>query len=65
MRIIAQPRFERSAKKLHPHEKAALDDAVKAIASNPEIGEQKKAIWSGCAYINIAWGIACYCWRTD
>jgi mRNA-degrading endonuclease RelE of RelBE toxin-antitoxin system len=47
MRIIAQPRFLRGIKKLHPNEKAALDEAVRAIAANPEAGEAKKGDLAG------------------
>ena len=43
MKIVATPRFSRSVKKLHPGEKAALDEAVRAIMENPQVGEMKKA----------------------
>lgn len=39
MRILVTPTFERTAKKLHTEQKAALDEAVRAIASQPELGE--------------------------
>ena len=42
MKLIATPRFARATKKLHPVEKAALDEAIRAIAANPGIGEMKK-----------------------
>ncbi len=41
MRILVTPTFERTAKKLHRQQKAALDEAVRAVASQPEIGESK------------------------
>lgn len=47
MRLVVTPRFERAAKKLHKSEKEALDDAVRAIAANPEIGEMKKGDLAG------------------
>lgn len=47
MKLIATPRFARAAKKLHPGEKVALDDAVRAIAGNPEIGEVKRGDLAG------------------
>lgn len=47
MKLIATPRFARATKKLHPDEKAALDEAVRAIAANPEIGEMKKGDLAG------------------
>ncbi len=41
MRILVTPTFERAVKKLHKPQKAALDEAVRAIASQPELGETK------------------------
>lgn len=41
MRILVTPTFERAVKKLHRQQKAALDEAVRAIASQPEVGEIK------------------------
>ena len=41
MRILVTPTFERAVKKLHKQQKAALDDAVRLIASQPETGESK------------------------
>ena len=41
MRILVTPTFERAVKKLHNQQKAALDDAVRLIASQPETGEAK------------------------
>jgi mRNA-degrading endonuclease RelE of RelBE toxin-antitoxin system len=41
MRILVTTTFERAAKKLHRQEKADLDDAVRAVADNTEIGEAK------------------------
>lgn len=42
MRLLVTPTFERTVKKLHPRQKADLDAAIRAIASNPEGGEAKK-----------------------
>lgn len=47
MKLIAAPRFARATKKLHSTEKEALDEAVRAIAANPEIGEVKKGDLAG------------------
>ena len=47
MKLIATPRFERATKKLHSDEKQALDDAVRTIATHPEIGEIKKGDLAG------------------
>lgn len=41
MRLFVTPTFERAVKKLHPQQKSALDEAVRAIANNPECGEAK------------------------
>jgi mRNA-degrading endonuclease RelE of RelBE toxin-antitoxin system len=41
MQILVTPSFERAIKKLHPNQKKTLDKAVKAIATNPKIGDQK------------------------
>ena len=41
MRLLVTPTFERVVKKLHPQQKAALDEAVRTIASQPEVGEAK------------------------
>ena len=41
MRILVTPTFERTAKKLHQHQKAVLDEAVRTIAKQPDIGETK------------------------
>lgn len=41
MRILVTPTFERAVKKLHKLHKAALDEAVRAIASQPGVGESK------------------------
>jgi len=41
MQILVSPSFERTIKKLHVNQKKSLDKAVKAIASNPEVGDPK------------------------
>ena len=41
MQILLTPSFERTIKKLHANQKKSLDKAVKALASNPELGEPK------------------------
>lgn len=41
MRILVTPTFERALKKLHRQQKADLDAAVRAIATDTEIGEAK------------------------
>lgn len=41
MRILVTPTFQRAVKKLHRQQKAALDEAVRTIASQPAAGEMK------------------------
>lgn len=53
MKLIATPRFARATKKLHPEEKEALDEAIRAIAANPEIGEMKKGDLAGVQVCKI------------
>lgn len=41
MRILVTPTFERAVKKLHKPQKTALDEAVRTIVGQPEVGETK------------------------
>ncbi|QWE16933.1 type II toxin-antitoxin system RelE/ParE family toxin [Polynucleobacter sp. AP-Nino-20-G2] len=41
MRLLLTASFVKAIKKLHPHQKSELDDAVKSIGSDPSIGEAK------------------------
>ncbi len=41
MNVLQTNSFKRAVKKLKSNEKKALDEAVKQILGNPEIGEQK------------------------
>lgn len=41
MRILVTPTFARTVKKLQKQQKAALDEAVRTIAREPEVGETK------------------------
>ncbi len=42
MQIIQTNHFKKAVKKLNAQQKSELDQAVKAIAENPFLGEQKK-----------------------
>ena len=42
MKVVQAASFKRAVKKMHRNQKQALDDAVRAIVQNPEIGELKK-----------------------
>lgn len=41
MRLLVTPSFVRATKRLHRPQKADLDEAVRAISTDPEIGEAK------------------------
>ena len=41
VKILQTAKFERAVKKLKKNQKADLDEAIKAIANNPEIGDRK------------------------
>jgi len=41
MRILVTPTFERTAKKLRAQHKEVLDEAVRGIVADPEIGDTK------------------------
>ncbi len=41
MRLLVTPSFKRAAMRLHRPHKADLDEAVRAIGADPEIGEAK------------------------
>ena len=45
--VIASPSFARIAKKMHGKDKLVLDQAVKAVASEPLLGEEKRGDLSG------------------
>lgn len=42
LNVCASPSFTRVAKKLHAKDKKVLDQAVKAVAIDPMIGEEKR-----------------------
>lgn len=41
MRLFVTPSFVKAIKRLHQPQKAELDDAVRAVSVDPEIGEAK------------------------
>lgn len=47
IRVIQSAAFRRAYKRLHPNQKADVDDAVQAIVATPEIGEAKKGDLAG------------------
>jgi hypothetical protein len=47
LQVSASPSFNRVAKKLHARDKKTLDEAIKAILQNPQLGEEKKGDLAG------------------
>ncbi len=47
MRVLVTLTFERVVKKLHRHQKSALDEVVRTVASQPEAGEAKASDLTG------------------
>ena len=47
MRVLTTPRFDRSVKKLKESEKKALDEAVKTVIADADLGELKKGDLAG------------------
>jgi mRNA-degrading endonuclease RelE of RelBE toxin-antitoxin system len=45
--ILATPTFAKAIRKLHAKDKIVVDKAVKAIATSPAIGEEKKGDLAG------------------
>ncbi len=45
--VVATPSFARVAKKLHAKDKGVLDEAVKAVAQAPLLGEEKRGDLAG------------------
>lgn len=45
--VLVTPTFSKAIKKLHAKEKLAVDKAVKAIAANATIGDEKKGDLAG------------------
>ena len=42
MKFLVTPRFTRDIKGLHPAEKTALDEQLRALVGQPEAGDMKK-----------------------
>lgn len=47
IQVIQSASFRRAYKRLHPNQKADVDDAVLTIVAHPEIGEAKKGDLAG------------------
>ncbi|NDP61886.1 type II toxin-antitoxin system RelE/ParE family toxin [Polaromonas sp.] len=47
MKFLVTPRFARNIKGLHPAEKNALDEQLRALVDQPEAGDMKKGDLAG------------------
>ncbi len=47
MKFLVTPRFARDIKGLHPAEKNALDEQLRALVDQPEAGEMKRGDLAG------------------
>lgn len=47
LEVLVTPTFAKAVRKLHAKDKTAVDKAVKAVANNPAIGEEKKGDLAG------------------
>ncbi|MCL4386237.1 MAG: type II toxin-antitoxin system RelE/ParE family toxin [Cyanobacteria bacterium] len=47
MKIIQSPLFQKQKKKLHKKQIKTLDEEIRKIAENPEIGQEKKGDLKG------------------
>lgn len=41
MKILQKPSFKKAYKKLKPNQKSDMDDAIRAVMADPEIGQLK------------------------
>ena len=56
MRILVTPTFVRAVKKLHKQQKVALDEAVRAIAKQPDVGDAKVGDLAGVQVYTFSMG---------
>lgn len=47
IRVLQMPPFKRAYKRLHPNQRVVVNEAVRAIVADPEIGHQKKGDLAG------------------
>lgn len=47
IQVVQSAAFSRAYKRLHPNQKADVDDAICAIVAHPELGEPKKGDLAG------------------
>ena len=47
LEVLVTPTFAKAIKKLHTKDKAVVDKAVRAVANDPAIGEEKKGDLAG------------------
>lgn len=49
-KVLQTPSFKKAVKKLNPNQKTDLDTAVRALVTNPKLGEQKKG---GLSFLRV------------
>jgi len=47
MIVLSTPRFDRAVKKISPPEKKAINQVIREIVGNPQMGEMKKGDLAG------------------
>ena len=47
LKVFQSPLFERQKKHLHPKEIRELDDVIRKLSENPQIGQEKKGDLAG------------------
>lgn len=57
-------RFSRTYKKLDENLVREVDDAIRAVAQDPDIGEKKKGISANCGSTSFAASASYTCWAT-
>ncbi|MBK1654980.1 type II toxin-antitoxin system RelE/ParE family toxin [Allochromatium vinosum] len=53
-RLAQRPAFKRAYKKLHPNQREAVHETIRAILSAPEDGEEKKGDLAGVRVFKFA-----------
>lgn len=49
--VIQKPAFQKAYKKLSRHDKESVDEAIRAVIREPQLGQEKKGdLVGGCVY---------------
>ncbi len=60
MKVLQSPLFARTVKKFHKNQKLSLDEEIKKIVENQDIGEEKKGDLKGIYVHKFKIGTALY-----